>query len=108
MINVTCRLTARNRDQLRNPILSNRVWATFTILHSPLLSCLFFLESSSYFARVAGDADVGDHLEPIFQQLLQPRIAFLPLLLTHCLMLLYFRHLVILVSQQRPAQSIIS
>jgi len=29
---VTCRLTAKNRDQLRNPTLSNRVWATFTFL----------------------------------------------------------------------------
>ena len=29
MIHVTCRLTAKNRDQLRNPTLSNRVWATF-------------------------------------------------------------------------------
>jgi len=25
---VTCRLTAKNRDQLRNPTLGNRVWAT--------------------------------------------------------------------------------
>jgi len=25
----TCRLTAKNRDQLRNPTLGNRVWATF-------------------------------------------------------------------------------
>jgi len=33
MIHVTCRLTAKNRDQLRNPTLSNRVWATFTFLH---------------------------------------------------------------------------
>ena len=30
MIHVTRRLTAKNRDQLRNPMLSNRVWATFT------------------------------------------------------------------------------
>ena len=28
----TCRLTAKNRDQLRNPTLGNRVWATFTFL----------------------------------------------------------------------------
>jgi len=28
MIHVTCRLTAKNRDQLRNPTLGNRVWAT--------------------------------------------------------------------------------
>jgi len=30
MIHVTCRLTAKNRDQLRKPMLSNRVWVTFT------------------------------------------------------------------------------
>jgi len=30
---VTCRLTAKKRDQLRNPTLGNRVWATFTLLH---------------------------------------------------------------------------
>jgi len=31
MTHVTCRLTAKNRDQLRNPTLGNRVWATFTL-----------------------------------------------------------------------------
>ena len=29
MTHITCRLTAKNRDQLRNPTLDNRVWATF-------------------------------------------------------------------------------
>ena len=29
-------LTAKNRDQLRNPTLGNRVWATFTFLESIL------------------------------------------------------------------------
>jgi len=29
MTHVTCRLTAKNRDELRNPTLDNRVWATF-------------------------------------------------------------------------------
>jgi len=29
MTHVTCRLTAKNRDRLRNPTLGNRVWATF-------------------------------------------------------------------------------
>jgi len=29
MTHVTCRLTAKNRDQLRNPTLGNQVWATF-------------------------------------------------------------------------------
>jgi len=30
MTHVTCRLTAKNRDQPRNPTLGNRVRATFT------------------------------------------------------------------------------
>ena len=33
MTHVTCRLTAKNRDQLRNPTLGNGVWSmgyTFT------------------------------------------------------------------------------
>jgi len=30
---VTCRLTAKNRDQLPNPTLGNRVWATFTFVY---------------------------------------------------------------------------
>ena len=29
MTHVTCRLTAKNRDQLRNPTLGSRAWATF-------------------------------------------------------------------------------
>ena len=29
MTRVTCRLTAKNWDQLRNPTLGSRVWATF-------------------------------------------------------------------------------
>ena len=31
MTHVTCRLTAKNPDQLQNPTLCNRVWATFTL-----------------------------------------------------------------------------
>jgi len=30
MTHITCRLTAKNRDQLRNPTLGNRVWTAFT------------------------------------------------------------------------------
>jgi len=30
MTHVTCRLTAKNREQIRNPTLGNRVWASFT------------------------------------------------------------------------------
>ena len=36
MTHVTCRLTAKNGDQLRNPTLSNRVWATFTFIRDYL------------------------------------------------------------------------
>jgi len=32
MTHVTCRLTGKNLDQLRNPTLGSRVWATFTFL----------------------------------------------------------------------------
>jgi len=32
MTHATGRLTAKNRDQLGNPTLGNRVWATFTFL----------------------------------------------------------------------------
>jgi len=32
MTHITCRLTAKYRDQLWNPTLGNRVWATFTFL----------------------------------------------------------------------------
>jgi len=40
MTHGTCRLTAKNRDRLRNPTLGNRVWATFN----------FFLPFISRFA----------------------------------------------------------
>ena len=32
MIHITCRLTAKNRDQLRNPTLGNRVWAAVYLI----------------------------------------------------------------------------
>jgi len=36
MTHVTCRLTATNRDQLRNSTLGDRVWTTFTFLSRTL------------------------------------------------------------------------
>ena len=33
MTHVTRRLTAKNRDRLRNPTLGNRVWENFTFIH---------------------------------------------------------------------------
>ena len=32
MTHITCRLTAKNWDHLRNPMLGNRVWATYLYL----------------------------------------------------------------------------
>ena len=49
MTHVTCRLTAKNRDQLRNPTLGNRVWATFDLL---LHTCTHLLKKLAYFAQV--------------------------------------------------------
>jgi len=40
MTHVTCRLTAKDRDQLRNPTLGNRVWASFTFFIGNVY-CLF-------------------------------------------------------------------
>ena len=31
MTHVTCRLTAKNQDQVQNPTLGNRVWASFLL-----------------------------------------------------------------------------
>jgi len=48
MTHVTCRLTAKNWDQLRNPTLDNRVWATFTFLNK-LATEIITLFAISYF-----------------------------------------------------------
>jgi len=32
MTHITCMLTVNNRDQLRDPTIGNRLWATFTFL----------------------------------------------------------------------------
>jgi len=39
MIHVTCRLTAKNRDQLWNPTLGNRVRATFLCACAVVVNC---------------------------------------------------------------------
>jgi len=48
MTHVTCRLTAKNRDQLRNRTLGNRVWASFT-----------FFSWAGSFSRVNGSIWTG-------------------------------------------------
>jgi len=45
MTHVTCRLTAKNRDQLWNPMLGNQVWATFTF------TCYFCVLQSVMFCK---------------------------------------------------------
>jgi len=45
MTHVTCRLTAKNRDQLRNPTLGNRLWATFTFTFRAEIVGCFSLSS---------------------------------------------------------------
>jgi len=42
MIHVTCRLTAKNRDQLPNPTLGSRVWATFTFFNHKNISVIIW------------------------------------------------------------------
>jgi len=48
MTHITCRLTAKNRDQRRNPTLGNRVWATFT----------FFIFSATFLPKLSKPVDV--------------------------------------------------
>ena len=54
MTQVTCRLTAKNRDQLPNPTLSNRVWATFTFY----LILLFTNRATSLVDAVTANTEV--------------------------------------------------
>ena len=51
MTHVTCRLTAKNRDQLRNPTLGNRAWATFTFLRSVQVVGFFHRAARLWYAR---------------------------------------------------------
>jgi len=52
MIHVTCRLTAKNRDQLRNPALGNRVWANVTFFMLAL--------AAAEYAYMKGDREIED------------------------------------------------
>ena len=53
MTHVTCRLTAKNRDQLRNPTLGNREWASFTFL-------LWLIEYLSVYVRTSFASFAGE------------------------------------------------
>jgi len=52
MTHVTCRLTAKNRDQLRNPTLGSRVWTTFFTFYT--MQQLLFAGSTSARSRPKG------------------------------------------------------
>ena len=56
MTRVTCRLTAKNRDQLQNPTLGSQVWATFTFLESSH-RCLSVVVVASEIYRSHKDTD---------------------------------------------------
>ena len=47
MTHVACRLTAKNRDQLRNPTLGNRVWATFIFMFIHLFISFIHLQEEA-------------------------------------------------------------
>jgi len=46
MTHVTCRLTAKNRDQLRNCTLGNRVLATFTFIIIIIIIIIIIMQTS--------------------------------------------------------------
>ena len=48
MTHVTCRLTAKDRDYLRNPTLCNRVWATFTFNTNRLIVSFVLVSIQRY------------------------------------------------------------
>jgi len=67
MTHITCRLTAKNREQLRNPTLGNRVWRQSVSSHSSSH------ESSEYTVhdRLSQELPVGRtfHMSPLFRRL---------------------------------------
>jgi len=59
-----CRLTAKNRDQLRNPTLGNRVWATFT----------FYIDTFTFF-RIIIETHAGRQTPPASVAVWPPEVA---------------------------------
>jgi len=56
MTHVTCRLTAKNRHQLRNPTLGNRVWATFFSTRRALLGLTIVTVCQPTLYKVSSDS----------------------------------------------------
>ena len=60
---VTCRLTAKDRDQLRNPTLGSRVWATFFAFYCHRNERLIDLtECTDAAAALDGDLSISNQL----------------------------------------------
>ena len=55
MTHVTHRLTAKNRDQVRNPTLGNRVWASFTFF-CVLRSYVYYFVVATHFISLSGNS----------------------------------------------------
>ena len=66
MTDVTCRLTAKNRDQLRNPTLGNRVWASF--LYNPWWPTSANLRNVVCCGCGVGGVGLGPDLQNILRQ----------------------------------------
>jgi len=68
MTHVTCRLTEKNRDQLRKPTLGNRVWATFTFCraYNILTSTAIFWHMGRYTLPVLRGSRPDNTALPIF------------------------------------------
>jgi len=71
MTHVTCRLTARNRDQLRNPTLCNRGWTNFFYYlnnYTLAVSALQLMKYGTPSVRVCTDPETFLHhlSDPLF------------------------------------------
>jgi len=63
MADVTCRLTAKNQDQLRNPMLGNRVWATFTFF--TLIVSIFVVQIATK-TKISWPSSALTHISSLF------------------------------------------
>jgi len=60
MTYATCRLTAKNRDQLPDPMFGNRVWATFTFLCYVCVRVVWLYRLLSCLALHCGESSAAD------------------------------------------------
>jgi len=68
MIHVTCRLTVKNRDQLGNPTIGNRVWTTFTFWVSKRVRVRAGVSEFERDALSPGRLDQQHHVRAVHSQ----------------------------------------